>query len=327
MNLYFDLENVKSFISDRDKDRYPDCLRLMQKQLDTYFNFKKEDIAENEGLTAWFKFFTQGVGKDSKQIFNEINFPERPIKSNTHVSLNPMQLSSVFLIDDERIDICIDAGVLLIGKPGDEVRLLSVLFLNQDDYSFDKKFRIGGSDFINWSDLQTYSFPISDILIVDPFILDDQSLIDSNIISYLKVLTIKSKSKLNIIIYTHRDKVRISYSEISRKVRACISSITGKSPNFTLITYIDQRGTTSFAEHDRTIFTNYFRVYSGDSFNYFHSNGSILTKGREIHYSGFGKKENHLLSLELINDIQKNIDEMSVNAIEGDKKSNILYFS
>ena len=71
----------------------------------------------------------------------------------------------------------------------------------------------------------------------------------------------------------------------------------------------------------------YFRVYSGDSFNYFKSDGSNLTKGREIHYNGFADKENHKLALELISDIQKHIDKLPAEAVEGDKKSNFLNFS
>ena len=83
MDLYIDKENVDSFISNREHPLYSDCLKTMQKQLNVYFNFPKEELAKNEGLLAWFKFFTSGVGKNNKQIFNEIVFPERNVKSNS----------------------------------------------------------------------------------------------------------------------------------------------------------------------------------------------------------------------------------------------------
>ena len=327
MDLYIDKENIESFIENRKDERYDDCLRVMQKQLNLYFNFEKNELIRDEGLLAWFKFFTQGVGNDSKQYFSESKFPVRPLKSNTHTHLSPNQLSSIYLLSDEKIDICIASGALLIGKPSEEIKVISMLFFNQEDYSFDKKFKIGGEYLTSWSDLIDYSLPVSDIIIVDSFILSDSSLINSNLIELLKTLVVKAKCKVNIIIYTNIDKSAVSYADLSSIIRKAVESVTGISPNFTLIQYRDQRGVASFSEHDRTILTNYFRMYSGDTFNYFLSNGQKTTKGRELHYSSFGKRENHSLALELITDIERNIKQISKEAISGDGKSNLINFS
>lgn len=327
MDLYIDKTNLESFAANHKHYRYEDCLHLMQKQLNINFNFNKAEIIENEILLAWFKSFTHGVGNNSKQKFSEEKFPERPLKSNIHNCLSPAQLSSVYLLDDERIDLCINTGALLIGKPREEISTLSKLFLQQDDYCLDKKLRIGGAKFSCWNDLTRYSFPVSDIIIIDPYIASDNTMIDSNLIEFLKVLANESKCKLNIVLYTNHDQINNLYAELSAKVRTAIRSVTGISPNFTLIQFWSQRGINSHSEHDRTVFTNYNRIYSGDTFNYFLSNGNIVTRGRELHLSNFGKKENHDLALELLQDIQNNINRISSNSIEGDKKSNFLNFT
>jgi hypothetical protein len=64
------------------------------------------------------------------------------------------------------------------------------------------------------------------------------------------------------------------------KIRQAVESVTGIKLNFTLKNVRNQIGIPSYAENDRTIYTNYIRVYSGDTFNYFKANGSKHTKGR-----------------------------------------------
>lgn len=326
MTLYIDIENIRSFIANRTHELYADCIKTMQKQLDVQFNFNKEVLTADEGLLAWFKIFTEGAGKTNTFSFSEEKFPIRPLKSNTHTTLNPKQLSSIFLLEDEKIHNCINAGALLIGRPGEEFLIFNQIFFNQGDYKFDKKIKIGGTAFSKWTDLDKYSLPLSDIVIIDPYILVDNSMIDTNLITYLKTLVLRAKCKINVVLYVNSNKVAISYADLSSKIRQAIKSVTGISPDFTLVKYFDQRNVPSVAEHDRTIYTNYFRVYSGDSFNYFLSTGKKNTKGREIHYISFGERENYQLAVDLISDVQKSIDSLPSTAIEGDKKSNLLNF-
>lgn len=326
MEIYFDRANIMCLINNIKHERYVDCFRVLQKQLDLTFNFDQSELLKDDALLAWFKLLTQGVGKHTKQNFSATLFPERPLKSNTHTKFESKQLTSVYLLDDERVDVCMKSGAILIGKPGEEISKLTTLFLNQDDYDFDKKFKIGGKEFNHWSDLTKYSFPLTDIIVIDSFIASDISLLDSNLIELISILSVKSRCKINIVLYTNQANTCVSYDVLSVKIRKKIEKLTGISPNFTLVMYRDQRGVASFSEHDRTIVTNYSRLYSGDTFNYFLSDGTKTTKGRELHISSFGKKENHQMAMELIADIQSNISRMSANAIQGDKKSNFLNF-
>ena len=326
MDLYIDIENINSIIDNRNNDLYNDCLKTMQKQLNVYFNFGKEALIENENLLAWFKYFTAGVGKKNKHIFREDIFPERPLKSNTYIGFDKKQLSAMYLINDDRIQILKDKGAILLGSPGEEFDIFNQVFFLQRDYKFEKKLRIGSAEFKDWEALRSYSSSISDILFIDAFILSDAAAIDFNLIPYLKILVAKAKCKLNLVLYVNYSNVDITYEDISAKIRLAIGSITGVKPNFTLIKVRDQRGIDSYAEHDRTIFTNYLRVYSGDTFNYFKEDGTKRTKGREIHYSSFGDSENHLLASDLIRTIQDNLDQLPADAVEGDRISNFLNF-
>lgn len=327
MQLYIDKENLSDFVNEQSKHPlFSDCNKTIQRQLDVTFNFSKEELKTDEFLLKWFSALTEGVN-DTKKEFNEAKFPDRPLKSNTYNSFDINQLSAIYLINDDKLTILKDKGAILIGDIGEEIEVFKQLFLHHNDYKFDKKLKIGSSEFSSWNDLSLYSFVTSDIIIIDSFILSDNSLIDSNLISYLKILCSKARCKVNIVIYTNTKEANVSYAALSPSIRDAIESITGIKPNVTLIKYHDQKNVESVAEHDRTIFTNYFRVYSGDSFNYFKSDGSKTTKGREIHYSSFADKENYKLAIELIADIQKHINSLTAEAIQGDKKSNFLKFS
>jgi hypothetical protein len=326
MRLYIDIANIDSIISNRNHGLYNDLLKTMQKQLNISFNFSKDELIKNDVLMAWFKYFTAGMGENNKLTFSETLFPDRPLKSNTYIGFDKEQLSSIYLINDDRIQILKEKGAVLVGGPGEEFEVFNQIFFFHSDYKFEKKFKIGSAEFTQWNDLQNYSSAVSDILFIDAFILSDPSCIDVNFIPFLKILVNKSKCKLNIVLYVKHDLVNITYADLSIKVRQAVESVTGIKPNFTLIKVRDQRGVPSYAEHDRTIFTNYIRVYSGDTFNYFKADGSKLTKGREIHYSSFGDIENHKLALSLVDDIQNNLNELPADVAEGDKKSNFLNF-
>jgi hypothetical protein len=327
MDIYFDLGNTISLIKQKDNAIFSDCIRLLKRQLDCNFNFSKSEIASNEYLIALFKLFTDGVGK-TKKDFIETPFPDRPLKSNCYVSFDVNQLSSVYLIDDEKIDNIKKKGAILIGGIGEEIKLIESFFLHNDDYKLDRKLRIGGPNFTNWEDLGKFQFETSDILIFDPYIISDQNSIRTNLLPLLRVLSTKSFCKVNIVIYTKVQEDFLTYDQVKTQIKEVVSESTGVKSTFTLVRYRDQRDVRSpQAEHDRTIFTSYCRYYSGDTFNYWKEDGTKKTKGRELHIVSYADKENHNLAKELINDIQININSLPEEFIEGDKKSNFLNFN
>lgn len=325
MDIYIDKENLLSLINSRSESLYSDCVKILKKQLNVFFNFPIDDLKTNDKLMAWYTTFQDGVGDSNVFSFGN-NFPNRPLKSNSHRTFNPQQLSSVYLLNDEKIEVIKAAGSILIGEPGEELSIINNLFLNQNDYLFDKKWKIGGDGFVQWNDLVHFSLPITDIIIVDPYISSDPSLLNYNLLPFLDCLSNNVKSKINIIIYTDKDN-SLPYEVLSPIIRKSLNNKTGVNPNFTLIKYSDKRGVPSKAEHDRTIFLNYIRINSGDTFNYFNNQGKI-TKGRELHYFSLARDENYYLAFELIKDLQENINFLNKNGgVEGDKISGYLSFN
>lgn len=324
MNLYIDLPNLISFITSRDDEMYPDTLKLLKKQLDVYFNFSKSEVDKNELLLAWYSSeFTQGFGKHNRQVYDS-NFPLKPVTVNSFKTFSPDQLCSIYLIDDTSAETILETGTILIGGIGNEIITLSKVFLNHKDYIFEKKWKIGGNSFKNWEDLMPYSLPLTDIIIVDSYITSDEHQLEFNIGKFLECLCKNTKIKINVIIYTDRNE-SIEYDKISKVIRASIKRVTGIGPNFTLITFLKK---SDIGEHDRTIFSNYKRIGSGDTFNYFNSTGAVQTRGREIHYSSLANTENYLLAKDLLTDLQKGINFLNKNGheIHGDKKSRFLNF-
>jgi len=326
MDIYIDKANLVSLIKSRENPLFDDCSKLLKKQLNIFFNFSKNELKGNDLIRTWITTFTSGMGNNNSIEFDYL-IPNRPLKSTTSNELCKKGLSSIYLLDDPDIDKLKNAGTVLIGKLGEEIETLNNLFLFQNDYLFEKKWKIGSQKFQAWLDLKEFSLPVTDIIIIDPYVVSDESLCLSNLRELLKSLAFKSKSKINVVIYTNKANC-IDYSIISPIVRNAIRSVTDVSPKFTLITYQDQRGISSRSEHDRTVLMNYFRIYSGDTLNYFDGHGKTISKGREIIYSSLAKEENFNLSRELLKDLQQNIDFFKKNSgIEGDKKSNYLDFS
>lgn len=326
MKVYFDYTNVQHFIQQRKEALYDDCLRALRRQLDVQFNFKKSALKQDEEMMTWFTGFASSVG-NTELIFSDTKFPDRPLKSNAYLSMDNEQLGSIYLLDDVKIDNLKESFTIIAGAPGEEVQTISRIFLHNEDYKFDKKLKIAGAEFSNWEDLGKYPFESTDILIVDQFILSDKEGVTNNLLPLLSILSNKSKSKLNLVIYTKHIEGYQTYDDVKSDIRKAVSGVTGKRINLTIVQYRDQRDVKVIqAEHDRTIFTNYSRYYSGDTFNYWHPDGTKRTKGRELHIAGYGNKENHTLALELISEIQEYIDSLPDEMIEGDKKSNFLSF-
>lgn len=329
MYLYIDKENVASLIENRGHKLYNDCIKTIQNHLDVYFNFSKEELKSSEALINWFQLLTDGAGNGTQKFVNENIFPDRPIKENCHVAFSYNKLTAIYLISDENIHFLKNVGAVIVGSPGEEIEIFNKLFLLQNDYDFHKEIEIGGNELTKWADLKKYSLPLTDIVFLDSYILSDNSLIESNFIAYLKILCSNSANKVNVVLYVNSSNLHIDYETCRKLVVDALKSVTGYSPNFTLVKYNQQRGLTNLGEHDRTILTNYNRLKSGDTFNYFLSNGNKLTQGRELSYLSLAKRDNHKLAIKLKEDMQMKIDALKngVDSITGDKKSNFLNFS
>jgi len=263
------------------------------------------------------KDLTEGIG-DKKIKYIPEKFPTRNLKSNTHKDFSIDELLSVYFINDDSLDKLKYKEDLLIADVGEELEMFNLLFLNNKDYKFEKKLRIG-SQFTSWSDLKNFHSPFIDLIIVDNFILSDSSLFETNLKGIIEnTLSENVRKKINIIIFLKKDQENVPFSELKTKLKSLVETKYKDSPNITIIKH--------YVEHDRTILKNFVRIYSGDTFNYFLSNGQKNTKGKEIHFTSIADRENYNLYLEIINDLQKIIDGSASKDILGDKESRFLNF-
>lgn len=318
MVAYFDLENLKSFLQQPKDDFFHDCLKLIKKQLDLTFNFKKEDLKSSEAGLQLLKSLSEGVGE--KEIkYNEEKFPVRTLKSTTHNTFSTEELLSVYFINDESIDKLKNREELLIADIGEEMEMFKQLFLNNEDYKFEKKLLIG-SEFDAWEKLNSFYAPFIDLIIVDNYILSDNSLLESNICELAKYSLLPGvRKQVNIIVFTKDEKSLIDYSSVKSKISKAVKAHCQDEPKLTIIKHRK--------EHDRTVLKNHIRIYSGDSFNYFFQDGNKTTNGREISFSSIADKENYKLYLKLLDDLQNTIDNSIAANIIGDKKSRFLKFN
>lgn len=338
MRLYIDKSNLFSFLSSKGKEGFEDCLRMIKNQLDVYFYFEKECLNQDRELLVLFQgAFASGIGA-SKKCFYTINsrdYPKRPLKGNCCNSFDSEQLSAIYLLADneeDKIDFLQKRGNIVLGKKGEELNKLSQLIY--DDYQYSMEFPISEMEDIGWSALDKYILPCTDILLIDNYILSDKTKYDHNFYPLIRTLVKCGVGKIvNIVVVTKKKNhnrenntdFEPDWYEIKEKIKAEVKKeIDAKDTNVTFV-FLPK----DIDEHDRTIITNYLRIYSGDSYNYLDKNKKIITKSQCIHINSRTYNNTHKYACKAIEKIQKNINEAKTrnnDLILGDKKSSILFF-
>ena len=329
MNVYIDKENLISIYNKRNASEIvADGIKLLKKHCNLFFNFKKEIVLAEEVIGAIIRQLSQGLGEKTSQTFLETKFPERPIKDNIHRDID----KQCILLVNEDVHGINTVGGILAGAVGDEEKIFNSLFLHNHEYGFDRRLKIG-KHFRNWNDIIDFALPFTDIIIIDQFIFSEFDRANHNLHRFLESIHHNKTLKTNIVIFIKNGEIELGkeLKDFTKIIRDSIKSATNKKANITVIEVRDIKNIKSLAEHDRTVFTNYLRIYSGDTIsNYFNNDGTKKTNGREIEFSSLAKTEYFDLSKELITDMQNIINwykENNPDAIQGDKKSNFLNFN
>lgn len=328
MNAYFDLSNLLSFIHSANDSRYDDCMRMIKDNFDLKFTFTKDSINEiskddKDDIMQWFTSMASGKG----DVKWDSLFPQSPIKLD-EIRKKPNN-TAVYCLDENKrpdLDNIISKGIVIIGKTGAELSVLSGLLVYANQYTknvFDK--------IDKWENIKSYASPCSDIIIVDQFILSSPELYEYNLYKLVKCLSENSKNeKVNIVIVTLKEvydkKTKKTFTPDWDKIYSELRVRVNKKyrPN---ITFVTAKG--DYLEHDRTIFTNYKTYSSGDTYNYFNSNGEKITDGRWLHVHSLADGENMKDAMGLLDDIQVLINEMknlNDSNIMKDRVCNFLHF-
>ena len=334
MNVYIDKDNLVSYIRSSRDARFEDCNRMLKRKLDIKFTFSKDEIlsldkADAELVMMWMTQMSQGAGNSKDNVRWGVDFPPRPLKSNIHTTFSEEELSSVYLLNDEKIRQLKALGILLYGDIGNEVETLSSL-IQTDDYGFTKQQVI--EDMPNWDVLRDYTSPCSDIILVDQYVFAFEELYDVNICALIKETCSHAKdAKINIVILTlprcYDKRTKRSFTpnwvDIKNRIRSGVESSVGVKPNVTFVL------SSKLEEHDRSMFTNYNFFESGDTFNYFDSKWRVISDGRHIKIFSLADRDFFANSMRFVKDMQTIIDKVKrVNKdnIIGDQKSNYLKF-
>ena len=153
--------------------------------------------------------------------------------------------------------------------------------------------------------LNKYIYYLTDVILVDNYILDDNSILEPNLISLITYLySIQNNLNLTIITFNgaRNEKDLIKTQELIRnklKAKNCRDT-------FNLIFFNRE-----MKEHDRQIFTNFIRIKSGDSFNYFNSSGQLITKGTELDFYSYANEDNWISSKKILKILQSKVNGTS----------------
>ena len=331
MNLYIDRQNLINIFKEVKNPLQADAIRTMKRQLNVRFQFSKEEAQIDDELSMYLLGFTEGIEAHVSHTYQPNGYAPYELKANIHTTHTDKQ--GVFLLDapENKIKLCQEKGGLMVYGTGDEFTLFEKLFLNRKDYDFHRDLKIGSVDLNKWPCLEPYSMPFTDLILVDNFICSDNSLIPNNLYKLLSNLHSGKKIVTNVVLFVEVKSFnpQPDFDTFRKDIRDNIHAVTGQYPNVTVVTWRQQKDNKHFAEHDRTIFTNYLRLKSGDTFNYFDSLGAVRTHGRELSLSSLAKRESFMLAGDLIsylNDYLAWCRTNNLGNIQGDEASNFLTF-
>lgn len=334
MDAYFDLANFVSYVMSHHDEAFSECNRLLRKNFNLKFSFSKEDLNNlpSEKLVAikqWVStYFAQGF-KGGHEF--SVKFPDRPLTHNFYSGVDKERLSSIYLLDDSKIRDIKKDGILLVGCVGEEINTLSKLML--DDYECIKT--LNSRKLQGWDDIKNLTAPCSDIILCDQFVLNRDNFHSENLCKLLQVLSANAKqTKVNVVVFATKEACDNSFKDVISGQREYLETIIGEirktikgevkaAPRVTIVLL-----PRDLKEHDRTIFTNYRSIISGDSFSYFRKSEN-MTKGRSLDIKSLAQKDVFELNMDFIDDLQKLVDETkkrNPDLIIGDKVSNYLTF-
>ena len=330
MELYIDINNLKSFIKSKDSDDFDDCKRMLRRQLHVVYNFDKEMLKSEPILQQFVTMISEGRGlseESDKFLPSTAIFPERPIKANSYINWNWRELSSVYLIDDVDSRKLKNKGCVLLGETGEELSILMKLFCGMD-YDFHHLYDLQ-KNFYSWEQLtaDNQTLPCTDIIINDRYLFTNSyDLVECNLRPLLTVLAGNVKNRINVVVFT-KNKSILDFGKDKADViiKNTLLKVTGMKPNVTFVTSNDN----DKIPHDRFIITNYRLIRSGDSFLYFNTKGKKITNGGALDIDSMANHETYTFVQSLLEKLQasyNDIKRLNNDMIIGSKESKYIIF-
>ncbi len=158
--------------------------------------------------------------------------------------------------------------------------------------------------FRSWKELDKYILPFTDLIIVDSYIIDFR-VIDNNLFEIIRRFNKSTPVPFNLTLFSFIGK---EYKiDIKRLFRTMLSFFKRENIKCNLSIVLAPG---ELKEHDRNIFTNYIKINSQDSFNYFNQKNMYRTKGTELKFETLAEPENYLATKTIFNYLKMKIDEI-----------------
>ena len=257
MKLYIDKSNLISLVNSKNSPEFLDCADLIRRHFDVKYNFPKDDVKAEEHLMAWFSKYGQGVGGNALYFSKDESemFPPRPVKSNFYNTGTNDLLTSIYLLEDEHIcDVISSKSCILIGKIGEELKVLASLIMDNTETPAVK--------ITSWGDYLP-KLPLTDIIISDNHYFKFQETYKKNDNELIRFLSnIPNNSPVNVIIVTKEGEVdnNINLEEEQGKIKDIVKKASGSTKSSVTIV-------TTYKSHDRSLITNYYRIKHGSCFH------------------------------------------------------------
>lgn len=292
MVAYFDKANLVSFFKQLDEHPFgEDVLSILKKQLNLFFNFSSDSISEE--LEDQLSEFTEGVGRNRDEL--TIKFSENDIFSDRPVAA-VSNANAIYLLDNIEQKL-FNSHMYLMANVGDEINTLQKLIINEYDSSLHEQRTISKTDFNSWDKVIKYIRPFKSMVIVDRYMFSGSAAGNLGMFEYnLKKFLAHSFEKMQgqpRLVFIFQIKTNREYPEMGPDAEGMISKIVKavksknkkcKKPEVALV-YVSN---TFSDEHDRSIITNYCRIKSGDTFVYFNSTNTIITKSSDLDFYSLG---------------------------------------
>lgn len=169
-------------------------------------------------------------------------------------------------------------------------------------------------NFKSWSQLSDYILPFTDLIIVDNYMFDE-SVWEYNLLKIIEECSKKTPRRFNLLLMS------FIHSKYPPNINELYNKLIAKFRDKDIICDLSiALATETIKEHDRGIFTNYLRIKSGDSFNYFDKDDKFFTKGTDIDFHTLVQSDKFNSSEEALSNISKII--IKLKDIDGRNRLN-----
>ena len=265
-----------------DEDLVFELRRLIMGNSNLILNGSREEVKGRAAINPHFKKLLKRSTSGGSELI-EMSREQFDIQVLDEEALCRLQPRSLLLhnLETERSDVIRSSTQLLNSNSDDCLEKLSELFRNSD-YKLHPEVHL--NSFPGWDALNQTELPVSEVIIADRYLLSESTGFGNNLFKILESLLPKTlEQDLNIALFAARDRA----INMRRAYEIVTAFLDSKSLPYCCnleIYYFNLKET-----HDRNVFTNYFWINSGHSFDYVNNKNRVKdSRNAQISFRALG---------------------------------------